>query len=304
MQVTSESGLAKNSGWNQQPFGWHAPVFMSPSPRVQPALGGSSMPVRRLLANLLAVVLVVGLPSLAGTAAHATDAVPDPAATATADPAVPATPADPGVQPADPALAAAPAAPLVLGARTLRLGDAGADVAELQALLKVDQTATFDAATRKAVKKAQRTAGIKANGVVTAKALKKMKRALKKKAAAARAAKKASRGALPRAGAPAASKRYAAAYISRTYGWGSGQMSCLSVMWGRESGWKYWVSNPNGIYRGIPQTSSRVWGAMGYSTSQYMNSPAIQIKVGAKYIKSRYGSPCNAWSFWRSHHWY
>ncbi len=30
---------------------------------------------------------------------------------------------------------------------------------------------------------------------------------------------------------------------------------------------------------------------MGYSTSQYMNSPAIQIKVGAKYIKSRYGSP-------------
>jgi hypothetical protein len=35
-----------------------------------------------------------------------------------------------------------------------------------------------------------------------------------------------------------------------------------------------------------------------------MNSPAIQIKVGAKYIKNRYGSPCNAWSFWRSRHWY
>ena len=68
-------------------------------------------------------------------------------------------------------------------------------------------------------------------------------------------------------------------------------MSCLSTLWTRESGWRYWVSNPNGIYRGIPQTSSRVWGAMGYSTSQYMNSPAIQIKVGAKYIKSRYGSP-------------
>jgi peptidoglycan hydrolase-like protein with peptidoglycan-binding domain len=203
-----------------------------------------------------------------------------------------------------PATAAVPAAPLVLGSRTLRFGDVGEDVSELQGLVKVEQTATFDAATRKAVKKLQRSAGIKDNGVVTAKALKKMKKELKARAAAARAAKKVSRGALPRAGAPAASKRYAAAYISRTYGWGSGQMSCLSVMWGRESGWKYWVSNPNGIYRGIPQTSSRVWGAMGYSTSQYMNSPAIQIKVGAKYIKNRYGSPCNAWAFWRSRHWY
>ena len=262
------------------------------------------MPHRRLLATLVAAVLVVGLPSLAGSAAHATDVVTDPAATVTADPAVPATPADPTVQPADPAVAAVPAAPLVLGSRTLRLGDVGEDVAALQKLLKVEQTATFDAATRKAVKKVQRAAGIKANGVVTAKALKAIKKQLKKQAAAARAAKKAARGALPRAGAPAASKRYAAAYISRTYGWNSGQMSCLSALWGRESGWKYWVSNPNGIYRGIPQTSSRVWGAMGYSTSQYMNSPEIQIKVGAKYIKSRYGSPCNAWSFWRSHHWY
>ena len=262
------------------------------------------MPHRRLLATLVAAVLVVGLPSLAGSAAHATDVVTDPAATVTADPAVPATPVDPTVQPADPAVVAVPAAPLVLGSRTLRLGDVGEDVSALQKLLKVEQTATFDAATRKAVKKVQRAAGIKANGVVTAKALKAMKKDLKKRAAAARAAKKAARGALPRAGAPAASKRYAAAYISRTYGWSSGQMSCLSALWGRESGWKYWVSNPNGIYRGIPQTSSRVWGAMGYSTSQYMNSPEIQIKVGAKYIKSRYGSPCNAWSFWRSRHWY
>ncbi len=262
------------------------------------------MPVRRLLATLVAVVLVVGLPSLAGSAAHATDVVADPAATVTADPAVPATPADPTVQPADPAVAAVPAAPLALGSRTLRFGDVGEDVAALQKLLKVEQTATFDAATRKAVKKVQRAAGTKANGVVTATVLKKMKRELKKQAAAARAAKKVSRGALPRAGAPAASKRYAAAYISRTYGWGSGQMSCLSTLWARESGWRYWVSNPNGIYRGIPQTSSRVWGAMGYSTAQYMNSPAIQIKVGAKYIKNRYGSPCNAWAFWRSHHWY
>lgn len=291
------------SGWSQPPFGWHSPVFMSPSRPVPAAFGGpSSVPVHRLLAAFLGAVLILGLPVLGGASAVRADETPPPVA----DPVVPATPADPAAQPVDPATAAVPAAaaPLVLGARTLRFGDTGEDVAALQKLLKVEQTATFDAATRNKVKKVQRSAGIKANGVVTAKALKRITRELKKQAAQARAAKKASRGALPRAGAPAASKRYAAAYISRTYGWGSGQMSCLSTLWNRESGWRYWVSNPNGIYRGIPQTSSRVWGAMGYSTSQYMNSPEIQIKVGAKYIKGRYGSPCNAWSFWTSHHWY
>ncbi len=259
------------------------------------------MPKRRLLAALVSALLVVSLPAVAGAPAHAEEA---PAPAATGDPAVAPLP-DPNAQPADPAAATA-AAPVTfaLGDRVLRLGDSGPDVAALQELLKVPATGTFDAATRKKVKKAQRSAGVKANGVVTAKALTRIKRDLKKRAAEARAAKKASRGVMPRAGAPAASKRYAAAYISRTYGWSSGQMSCLSTLWTRESGWRYWVSNPNGIYRGIPQTSSRVWGAMGYSTSQYMNSPEIQIKVGAKYIKSRYGSPCNAWSFWRSHHWY
>ncbi|HYN57027.1 MAG TPA: peptidoglycan-binding domain-containing protein [Motilibacterales bacterium] len=261
------------------------------------------MPTRRFLAAFLGAVLVVGLPALGGASPVRAVENPDPAAVS-AEPVVPATPADPTIVPADPATAAVPAAPLVLGARALRLGDVGEDVAALQELLKVEQTATFDAVTRKAVTKVQRAAGMKANGVVTAEALMRITKQLKKQAAEARASKKASRGALPRAGAPAASKRYAAAYISGTYGWGSGQMSCLSALWTRESGWRHWASNPNGRYHGIPQTSSRVWGSMGYSTSAYMNSPSIQIKVGAKYIKGRYGSPCNAWSFWRSHHWY
>ena len=142
----------------------------------------------------------------------------------------------------------------------------------------------------------QRSAGLKANGVVTKKTLKGIKKAARGKAASSRA--------MPRAGAPAASQRYARAYIASKYGWGSGQMSCLKALWTRESGWRYWVSNPNGIYRGIPQTSSRVWGSLGYSTAQYMRSPEVQIKVGTHYIKKRYGTPCNAWAFWRSRHWY
>lgn len=110
--------------------------------------------------------------------------------------------------------------------------------------------------------------------------------------------------ALPRAGSPAASQRYARAYISQRYNWGSGQFSCLKSLWTRESGWRYWVSNPNGRYHGIPQTSSREWSKDGYTTRQYMRSPEVQIKVGARYIKSRYGSPCGAWAHFRSHNWY
>ncbi|MGV1004108.1 MAG: hypothetical protein ACOYEV_04910 [Candidatus Nanopelagicales bacterium] len=114
---------------------------------------------------------------------------------------------------------------------------------------------------------------------------------------------KSSRG-MARASAPAFSQAYARAYISHRYGWGAGQYSCLKVMWNRESNWRYWVSNPNGKYHGIPQTSSREWSKDGYTRAQYMSSPEVQIKVGARYIKQRYGSPCAAWAFWRNHHWY
>ena len=240
----------------------------------------------RLMALLLSTLLIAALPLLAGVApVRADDAVPS---------AAPPVATDPAAQPAaEPAPAAAPA----LGAWVLRFGDTGADVVALQALLEVAQTGTFDAATRKAVKKVQRAAGIKAHGVVGPKTLAAIQNPGTKRA------KKASRS-LPRAGAPAASRAYARAYISAKYGWGSGQMSCLSTLWNRESGWRYWASNPNGRYHGIPQTSSAVWRAAGYSTAQYMKSPSVQIKVGAKYIKSRYGTPCSAWSFWRSHHWY
>jgi len=226
----------------------------------------------------------VSLPAATGSPVRAAESNPAPeTASATAVPA-----------------AEVAAVTYQLGERRLRRGDTGPDVKALQKLLGVKKTGTFNKKTRKAVKKVKVAAGLNANGVVGTKALKAIKKDAK---ARARAAKQASRS-LPRAGSPAASQRYARAYIAQRYGWGDGQMSCLITLWNRESGWRYWVSNPNGIYRGIPQTSSRVWGAMGYTTSQYMNSPEIQIKVGTSYIKGRYGSPCNALSFWNSRHWY
>lgn len=107
-----------------------------------------------------------------------------------------------------------------------------------------------------------------------------------------------------RASAPARSRAYARSFIARKYGWGPAQFKCLRAMWNRESGWRYWVSNPNGRYHGIPQTSAAVWSRAGYTRSQYLNSPQVQVKVGAKYIKVRYHTPCQAWAFWRRHHWY
>jgi len=247
---------------------------------------------RRLTATVLSAVLITGLPVVAGTPAFAED-VTTPTPAPSASPATPAVPAT-DTTTATPAVSATPAT-YSLGERKLRRGDSGPDVKKLQKLLRVKRTGTFDKATKRAVKKVQRAAGLKANGKVSKRTLKAIKKAYKRS--------RTSRS-MPRAGAPAASRAYARAYIASKYGWGSGQMSCLSTLWMRESGWRYWVSNPNGIYRGIPQTSSRVWGAMGYSTAQYMRSPEIQIKVGTNYIKKRYGSPCNAWAFWRSHHWY
>ena len=251
----------------------------------------ASRPAARVLLALLAALLVVLGPMLHSAAPARAEETPAPTAPTT-DPSAPATDPAAATTAAEPAAAAA----FALGDRVLRLGDSGPDVVALQELLKVTQSGTFDPATRKAVRKVQRGAGIKAHGVVGPKTLKAIKRAARDKASSSRA--------LPRAGSPAASKRYAAAYIRSKYGWGSGQMSCLAALWTRESGWRYWASNPNGRYHGIPQTSSRVWGAMGYSTSQYMRSPEIQVKVGTNYIKKRYGTPCNAWAFWRSHHWY
>lgn len=241
----------------------------------------------RVLVALLVAALMVGMPALTGAGpARADDSTSAPSTGTTES------------------TTTAPA--LALGARTLRYGDTGADVKALQKLLKVKKTGTFNKTTRAAVKKAQRKAGIKANGVVGAKTLKAIKKqvaAAKKAAAAKKRAKKSSRS-LPRAGTPSASRAYAKAYIRTKYGWGATQMSCLTSLWNRESGWRYRASNPNGRYHGIPQTSSAVWRAAGYTTAQYKSSPAIQIKVGTKYVKSRYGTPCRAWSFWRSHHWY
>lgn len=92
------------------------------------------------------------------------------------------------------------------------------------------------------------------------------------------------------------------------YGWKSpAQWSCLKTLWHKESGWRLEAQNKtavrilkNGkwikVYAGgIPQI-------LGLSPK----TPApTQIRRGLVYIKTRYGSPCQALNWWnKGHYWY
>jgi hypothetical protein len=81
----------------------------------------------------------------------------------------------------------------------------------------------------------------------------------------------------------------------------SGQYGCLDDIFSRESGWRYNAENASGAY-GIPQALPG--SKMASAGPDWQTSPTTQIKWGLGYIKDRYGSPCDAWSFWQAHGWY
>ncbi len=72
-----------------------------------------------------------------------------------------------------------------------------------------------------------------------------------------------------------------------------------------------WTTSPAGTTRRstplrAPTVSSRRCRRSKYSSagSDWRTNPATQIKWGLNYMDSRYGSPCDAWSFWQANHWY
>jgi len=85
-------------------------------------------------------------------------------------------------------------------------------------------------------------------------------------------------------------------------GYGLDQMGCLDSIWTKESNWRESAHNATSGAHGIPQalpgSKMAVYGA------DWETNPVVQIRWGLDYIKSRYGSPCGAWSFWQAHHWY
>jgi Transglycosylase SLT domain len=87
-----------------------------------------------------------------------------------------------------------------------------------------------------------------------------------------------------------------------SYGWSpSTYFSCLNNIWTRESGWNYLAVNPSGA-TGIPQALPA--SKMASAGADYLTDPKTQIIWGLGYIRSTYGNPCNAWSFWQAHGYY
>jgi resuscitation-promoting factor RpfB len=76
---------------------------------------------------------------------------------------------------------------------------------------------------------------------------------------------------------------------------------CINALWTKESGWNPYSGDPNGAY-GIPQAFPGY--KMAAFGSNWRYSPLTQVKWGLWYISSRYGSACEAWSFWQAHGWY
>jgi hypothetical protein len=81
----------------------------------------------------------------------------------------------------------------------------------------------------------------------------------------------------------------------------STHFGCLVQLWDRESGWRVNAANPSGAY-GIPQALPG--SKMANAGPNWRTNPTTQIKWGLGYIKSRYKTPCGAWSAFRSQGWY
>lgn len=86
------------------------------------------------------------------------------------------------------------------------------------------------------------------------------------------------------------------------YGMSSGEFGCLDNIWSQESGWNVHADNPHSSAYGIPQALPG--SKMSSAGPNWENSAETQIRWGLGYIKARYGSACNAWSFKRGHGWY
>jgi len=92
------------------------------------------------------------------------------------------------------------------------------------------------------------------------------------------------------------------AQVRTATGLNATQYSCLSYIVEHESGWNPQATNAGsgayGLFQALPASKMASAGA------DYRTNPVTQARWGVSYMNSRYGSPCGAAAFWRSHHWY
>lgn len=82
----------------------------------------------------------------------------------------------------------------------------------------------------------------------------------------------------------------------------SSQFQCFSNIVNHESSWNMHATNASsgayGLFQALPASKYSSAG------SDWQTNPATQIKWGLSYMDGRYGSPCEAWSFWQANNWY
>lgn len=81
----------------------------------------------------------------------------------------------------------------------------------------------------------------------------------------------------------------------------SQQFTCLAHIVQRESHWNPHAGNPDGSY-GVPQALPG--DKMASEGADWHDNPKTQVRWMVKYLHSRYGTACGAWTFWQSHGWY
>ena len=104
------------------------------------------------------------------------------------------------------------------------------------------------------------------------------------------------------AAAPSGSAQSIAESMLGSFGWSSGQFSCLESLWAGESGWSATASNPSTGAFGIPQALPG--SKMASAGPDWQTNAATQIRWGLGYIENSYGSPCGAWSHEQADGWY
>ncbi|MFG2526017.1 transglycosylase SLT domain-containing protein [Streptomyces sp. NPDC048527] len=82
----------------------------------------------------------------------------------------------------------------------------------------------------------------------------------------------------------------------------SSQFGCFSQIISHESSWNVHATNPSSGAYGLAQ--SLPGSKMASAGPNWHDDATTQIKWALKYMDSRYGSPCDAWSFWQAHNWY
>jgi hypothetical protein len=80
------------------------------------------------------------------------------------------------------------------------------------------------------------------------------------------------------------------------------QYECAAQIITRESSWNPRALNAGsgayGLGQALPASKMAPFG------TDWATNPTTQLRWMHDYVQNRYGSACNAWAWWQTHHWY